>query len=398
MLLLVGLLGGLPATAGAVAPNDLTFQGRLLEADGRPFEGQVQLEIGIWTALQGGDLVYGEVHPAVPVLEGVFGVLLGTGTVPSGGTPLDPDVFADPERYLELRVDGELLEPRLPVSSVPYALQSARSTVATFAATAASAASADSVGALGAGDVASTTALSDVEARVTQLETTSPPDAPVATDVAGALCGLYWLSGEVAPAEVCEVVTGQDQCIAGQTLFSCECLPTESFGITLCQRDDALGVCTMEARRNGIGDETPQVSAVCKEFLVFECPEGQVAESCDCDPGPGYVLESCTRRETSCQMTTAPEPGAGSPMGSVTGICGDPVCPCFDLATLQASTETSCQGGSGVIRSGPDATFELFFSSFPGIRSCRAFGEGQGTSPLEFAVCSQHMRDAFGCP
>ena len=113
---LLVLLGGI---AVAEPPNDATYQGILRDASGRPLAGPVQIEVRIWDAEVGGELVYHEEHADVPLSGGVFHLLIGTGGVLQGS--FDAGAFTDPERYLELVVNGETLAPRQPISSAPYA-------------------------------------------------------------------------------------------------------------------------------------------------------------------------------------------------------------------------------------------------------------------------------------
>ena len=82
----------------------------------------------------GGTQLYGETHSGVALVDGVFNLLLGTGSVVVGS--FDADLFAAQNRYLEVIVNAEVLEPRQPFSSVAYALQSEESEAAAYAATA----------------------------------------------------------------------------------------------------------------------------------------------------------------------------------------------------------------------------------------------------------------------
>ena len=65
----------------------------------------------------GGNLVWGpESHAAVPVSDGLFNV--GLGSLTSGGIPT---TVWNGDRYLEVTVNGETLEPRELIRSVPIA-------------------------------------------------------------------------------------------------------------------------------------------------------------------------------------------------------------------------------------------------------------------------------------
>ena len=121
-------------TARAVAPEDVTYQGLLLDSLGDPVAGPVEIEIGVWSLPTGGFRLYWETHSDVALVDGVFNLLLGTGSVLAG--TFDANLFAVQNRYLELVVDKEVLEPRQPFSSVAYALQSEESEAAAHAETA----------------------------------------------------------------------------------------------------------------------------------------------------------------------------------------------------------------------------------------------------------------------
>ncbi|MDJ0866655.1 MAG: hypothetical protein QNK03_11135 [Myxococcota bacterium] len=120
-LTLLALVAG-AEVATAAPPPDLGYQGRLFDVDGAPLAGPVDLTIGIWDAPSEGTRLYAEDHAEVPLRNGVFGLLLGTGTPIHGS--FDADLFGDANRWLEVAVDGEPLAPRQPFSSVAYALQS----------------------------------------------------------------------------------------------------------------------------------------------------------------------------------------------------------------------------------------------------------------------------------
>jgi len=97
----------------------------LLDTDGVLLEGQVAVQMRIYEAevpFGGETALYIEDHSDVAVTGGVFNVAVGTGTPLIG--PYNPQsLFPGAARYLEIAVNGETLEPRQPVSAVPYAYQ-----------------------------------------------------------------------------------------------------------------------------------------------------------------------------------------------------------------------------------------------------------------------------------
>ena len=121
-------------TAEGAPPQDATYQGLLLDSVGDPLVGPVNIEVGIWDSLVGGTLLYGETHSSVALEDGVFNLLLGTGSVLVGS--FDAELFVAQNRYLEVTVNTEVLVPRQPFSSVAYSLRSDESEAAAYAATA----------------------------------------------------------------------------------------------------------------------------------------------------------------------------------------------------------------------------------------------------------------------
>ncbi len=104
-----------PALAVAQVPRKLGYQGRLLNADGTPAQGTVQLRFDLFAATTGGASLWSETQTIV-LSDGLYSTFLGE------VTPLPDTVFDGSERYLELTVGGAALSPRQRVASVPYAL------------------------------------------------------------------------------------------------------------------------------------------------------------------------------------------------------------------------------------------------------------------------------------
>lgn len=90
----------------------ISYQGQL-KRSGSPFTGQADMSFQLYDALIGGQAVGpGLARSGVPVEDGIFQVELDFG----------PEAFGDALRFLELRVDGTLLEPRQPIRPAPVAL------------------------------------------------------------------------------------------------------------------------------------------------------------------------------------------------------------------------------------------------------------------------------------
>jgi len=99
-------------------PSLVNYQGRLLDAAGNPRSGNVSIELTVHTAATGGSQVYTETLGPVPVNNGLFALQFG-------GQPGFAEALANPEAWLEVRVDGIVVGPRSRLVAVPYALKAA---------------------------------------------------------------------------------------------------------------------------------------------------------------------------------------------------------------------------------------------------------------------------------
>ena len=100
----------------AGAPLKINFQGRL-EESGKPAEGAKNFIFGIYGAPAGGSAEWTSQAASVAVANGVFSVVLETGTPAN----LSTATFSG-ARYVEITVDGVPLSPRQEMVSAPYAL------------------------------------------------------------------------------------------------------------------------------------------------------------------------------------------------------------------------------------------------------------------------------------
>jgi hypothetical protein len=117
---------GVPAddvtgTILGLAPNLVSYQGRLTDpTKGGPVpDGKYAMTFSIYDAATGGAPLWTETYSggdAVPVSGGLFTVLLGS------RTPFDASLFKAPGRWLEIRVEGDVLPGRQQMVSVPFAL------------------------------------------------------------------------------------------------------------------------------------------------------------------------------------------------------------------------------------------------------------------------------------
>ena len=105
---------------GFSVPNAISFQGMLTNVDGSVYQdGDYELTFRLIRIIQGGteQVIWEEIHTAA-VSNGVFSVILGS------NTPLPQNVPGN--AMLETQVGEEILVPRQPLTSVPFALRSNR--------------------------------------------------------------------------------------------------------------------------------------------------------------------------------------------------------------------------------------------------------------------------------
>jgi hypothetical protein len=101
-------LAGLAAQASPI--DEFWTQGRLVDASGGPVNGDVALTFAIWDAASGGSELWSQ-SVTTPVEQGYYAVSLG---------PVNAAVRADPETFLEVRVDGTPVGPMQPIKSPPW--------------------------------------------------------------------------------------------------------------------------------------------------------------------------------------------------------------------------------------------------------------------------------------
>ena len=103
------------AAASAQVPGRLGYQGRLLNADGTPAAGVLDVTFSLYDSPSGGNPLWLEVQH-VALTDGFYSVSLGDVKA------FDSSVFDGSERYLEVSLGGTPLTPRQRTGSVPYAL------------------------------------------------------------------------------------------------------------------------------------------------------------------------------------------------------------------------------------------------------------------------------------
>jgi len=106
------------ATTAHAVPAQFTHQGRLLDADGTPLEGEATITFRVADAESGGAALWEEAI-TVPLTNGFYSAILGAD---EDENPLDTDVWGIAPVWLELQLDGEAaMFPRSPINAVPYA-------------------------------------------------------------------------------------------------------------------------------------------------------------------------------------------------------------------------------------------------------------------------------------
>ncbi len=113
------------ASANARVPSSMNYQGALTDQYGVALDDTVSLTLSIYTEPEGGLPLWDETQTGVVVSHGVFNVLLGS------VNPLADDVFAEPNRWLGVRVGADPeLTPRQQIVTVGYAFRAAEADTA----------------------------------------------------------------------------------------------------------------------------------------------------------------------------------------------------------------------------------------------------------------------------
>ncbi len=118
-------------------PHTINYQGYLTTADNAPVSDTLNMVFALYRTQNGGNALWESPQMSVPVLNGVFNVILGE------NSEIPDSVFNGGDVWLEIRINGVPLTPRQKVVSVGY---SYRSINADYAVNAGHAVNADTAG------------------------------------------------------------------------------------------------------------------------------------------------------------------------------------------------------------------------------------------------------------
>ena len=114
IVMAVSLIVGGGSWAQAAIPQTVAFQGKLTDATGQPMNGAVTVTFRLYDAATGGIKLWEETQ-TVTASSGLFSTALGR------TTPLT--LAFDRPYWIELQVGAELLSPRQPLLTSPYAFR-----------------------------------------------------------------------------------------------------------------------------------------------------------------------------------------------------------------------------------------------------------------------------------
>ncbi len=101
----------------AAVPRTMNYQGKLTNSEGVAYNGDFTMTFKLYNSESGGTELWSETHASVSISKGLFDVRLGE---------INPiELPFDTTYWLEIEVDGEVLSPRIKLSSVGYAYRAA---------------------------------------------------------------------------------------------------------------------------------------------------------------------------------------------------------------------------------------------------------------------------------
>jgi hypothetical protein len=110
------------ASASTPVPSLVSYSGTAIDVAGKPLAGETSITFLVYQNEQGGEPLFAESQTVVPNAAGQYKVQLGA-TLPNG---LPAELFATGEaRWLEVQIAGGAPQPRVLLTSVPYAMKAA---------------------------------------------------------------------------------------------------------------------------------------------------------------------------------------------------------------------------------------------------------------------------------
>ncbi len=147
MRLHLTLLVCLLVSAVFAVPQQMNYQGKITNSSGVGLNGTYTLTFRLYDGPIGGSALWDETHFSTSVSKGLFDVLLGS---------INPLALPfDAQYWLEIEVNGEILSPRIPLSSAAYAFRTNISDSSSVTANAHTATYSDSAGAVDWTDISS---------------------------------------------------------------------------------------------------------------------------------------------------------------------------------------------------------------------------------------------------
>jgi hypothetical protein len=271
--------------AQALVPERLYFQGQLTTKDGNAVTASPDLEVRLYDGPDlGATLLWSDTF-AVDVQAGAFEMFLG-----DNGTPLPPSIFVDNNIWLDLTVDGDLLEPRMEVVSVPYAYSAAEAELCKAAV------NADMLAGLDPSAYAKADALNALQSQVATIAAGGPGGGGCVNECAaegttGCTAGLdaIWRCQDTEDGDACLDKVLQTNCAKGTicdlTTKQCECGLACTIGETSCASPTATGLC----------DDSDDDG--CPTLVATECGP---SEKCDGPSGACVCVN-----ETGCNASSS---------------------------------------------------------------------------------------------
>ena len=98
-------------------PHQINYQGKVTDTAGVGLNGSYDIVFRLFDAATSGTELWSEPHSGVSVTKGLFNVVLG------GSNPIN--LPFDAQYYLQIEVEGEVISPRVPLTSVGYSFRAA---------------------------------------------------------------------------------------------------------------------------------------------------------------------------------------------------------------------------------------------------------------------------------